>query len=347
MDAIPLAFNHARAELLHPFRFGFWMRMGVVAFFAGELGGGGGISFPTNFYHPPSHRVGGNHFFAAHAASSLLRPDWLRPEVLPFLVLLIAAGVALMFIFLYIHSVFRFILFESALRGDCGIRAGWSRWRQPGQRYLLFLIAFIFISWSMMLLLIGLPVFLAWRAGIFHEPGQHLPLLIGGGLALFFVFICLAIVLAVIGIAVKDFFVPIMALGNRDLSQAWEEFQRLLLPEKSALAFYFLMKICLTIGVGILLGIVNIFLILVLLLLPGISAALVVVFLATVSKVAAIIVGVVLGSVAVALLLYLMALIAVPAAIFFQMYTLYFLGWRYPQLASLLWPEPPPAAAPA
>src|SRR5579872_448227 len=240
-DAIPLAINHAKALLVHPFRLGFWARMAIVAFFAGEFSGGG-FHFPASFYHPPNHRIGAGQYFAAHSAISLINLDWLRrawlrpgllhPEALPFLLLLIAAGVALLFIFLYIHSVFRFILFDSSLTGNCGIRAAWGRFHVPGQRYWLFLIAFMFISWSALLLLIGLPAFLAWRAGIFRNPEQHLPLLIIGGLALLFVVLCVFLILAIVGIAVKDFFVPLMALEGRTLGGAWRELQRILLPEK-------------------------------------------------------------------------------------------------------------------
>ena len=54
---------------------------------------------------------------------------------------------------------------------------------------------------------------------------------------------------------------------------------------------------------------------------------------------------VVVGVAVLAGLLYLLAFVFVPAMVFFQNYTLHFLGARYPLLGSLLHP-PTPAATP-
>jgi hypothetical protein len=37
-------------------------------------------------------------------------------------------------------------------------------------------------------------------------------------------------------------------------------------------------------------------------------------------------------------------LISVPVIVFFPAYSIYFFAQRYPPLASLLWPQPPPVA---
>ena len=54
--------------------------------------------------------------------------------------------------------------------------------------------------------------------------------------------------------------------------------------------------------------------------------------------------AVILGCTALAILVAAIALISVPVVVFFVAYSIYFFAQRYPPLASLLWPQPPPVA---
>jgi hypothetical protein len=56
--------------------------------------------------------------------------------------------------------------------------------------------------------------------------------------------------------------------------------------------------------------------------------------------------AVIVGCVVFAILISAAAMISVPVIVFFPAYSIYFFAPRYTQLASLLWPQPPPAAAP-
>ena len=104
-EVIAPAFERAKAQLFAPFRWGFWWRMAIVALFAGEIGGGGfNINIPSGGF--PQRTGRGDHL--------LLRGEnpLLRPELLPWIATLIIAIVVLFFVFLYAHSIFRFILFQ-------------------------------------------------------------------------------------------------------------------------------------------------------------------------------------------------------------------------------------------
>ncbi len=154
---------------------------------------------------------------------------------------------------------------------------------------------------------------------------------------------------ALVALFAKDFVVPFMALEGLGVLAAWRRVLPLLRVEKMACAGYVLMKIVLAVGGAVLFGIINVILFLVVFVLLGLVGA--GLFLA--GKAAgltwdAYTIGavVVLGVAVLAGLLYLLAFVFVPAMVFFQSYTLHFLGSRYPLLDSLLHP-PPPAAAPA
>jgi hypothetical protein len=343
IDAIPLALKRVQQQLL-PIRFGFWWRMAVVALFAGELGGGGGgfngLS-GLNFPQQQPRRSPGNHLFTA----GFPQIDWHR--MLPWIIMLALALAVLFMVFLYLYSTFRFILVESTITGECRIRAGWSKWNQCGARYLVFVIFFMLIVWAAIALLIGLPILLAWHNGVFRASGQHLGALLGGGLALFLVFVAVALVSLIIQVGVRDFLLPYMALENSTVAEAWDRFVPTLFAQKGSFAGYFGMKALLAIAVSVVLGIINFFIILVLLIPAAIIIAL---FVAAGAHKAGIIVLAVLFVLAFfVVLVALMAILAVPSALFFESYALYFIGSRYDRLGGLMWPEAPPApvAAPA
>ena len=100
-------------------------------------------------------------------------------------------------------------------------------------------------------LLIGAPLLIAWRAGLFHHPGEHLAALILGGVALLFLLIAFFVVGAVVGLFAKDFCMPIMAMEKVGVLDAWRRLLPMLAAEKMAFTGYVLMKIVLAIGSAI------------------------------------------------------------------------------------------------
>src|SRR5580704_16284666 len=119
--------------LFRPFRFGLWARLAVVALITREAGGwGGGGSIP-NFNRNP----GGEDHWASRwsghgygAAYFLREPSW--EQIQPYLGW-IALGVGLAFVvmllWIYSDCVYRFILLDAVVSGQCRLREGWRRWR--------------------------------------------------------------------------------------------------------------------------------------------------------------------------------------------------------------------------
>ena len=249
------------------------------------------------------------------------------------------------FIFLYISSVFRFILFDSVLRRQCSISEGWRKWRRAGGRFFLWQIVFQMAVWLFLLIMIGLPLALAFAAGWMTDLRQHIARLIVGVILLVCLFGVFAIAAAVVQVLAKDFLVPLMALENLDFADAWHRLLAMLRLEKGRYAVYLLLKLVLSIAAGILFSIIAIVPVL-FVVIPGVVAVLGGRAAGMEWNVSTISLAIIFGTALLLLLIYLIALVSVPATVFFPAYAMHFFAARYPNLDALLNP-PPPAPLPA
>ena len=118
VDAITPAFEHARQQLLRPFRASQWAKLALVGLLAGEMGsGGGGGCNPGSFQMP-------------HPNSSQRFLEGALPSINPALTasliaVLIVTGFVLFILFLYVNSVMRFVLFDSVVAKECRIGQSW------------------------------------------------------------------------------------------------------------------------------------------------------------------------------------------------------------------------------
>ena len=264
VDAIAPAFARMRAQLFQPFRFSVWARLAVVALTTGELSGNWGGS--TNFSLPPQWGGSGAEGWSRTLGAAGPSASDAVFAYLPWIVVGVALLLVLGVLWLYCSCVFRFILFESVLHARCEIRNGWRRWQTAGGSYFLWTLAFLGVSLGALAMLVGVPVFLAWRAGLFKNPDQNFGLLFAGGVLLILVFLGLVLVSYAIDLLARDFVIPVMVLENVGVIDSWRRFLPLLRAEKGGFAIYVLMKIVLVVGSEILFAIVNLFVILVCLL---------------------------------------------------------------------------------
>ncbi len=258
------------------------------------------------------------------------------------IVVAICALIVLSVVFLYINSVFRFILFGSVLRRECSIGGGWSKWRRAGGRFFLWQIVFLISTWLLLAILIGLPLALAFAGGWMKDLREHVGRLIIGGILLLGLFAVFALAAAVVQVLAKDFLVPLMALEDLDFADGWRRLLAMIGREKGRYIVYLLLKLVLSIAAAILFSII------------AIIPALFIFIPAAVAVIAAheagmgwnvttISLAIILGIVLFFLLIYLVALVCVPATVFFPAYAMYFLAARYPTLDALLHPAPVPA----
>jgi hypothetical protein len=333
VDSVTPAINHTKEQLFRPFRFGQWTRLAFVGLFAGEIGSSGGC----NFQMPSSA--------GTHHRSFTALPAWDPALLIPLIVIAVIALPVLWLLFIYINSRMRFVLFDSIIAKKCELRRMWRERRGPALQYFFWQIAFSAAALAGMFLFIGLPALAAFAMGWFSAPREHLARLILGGIAVFFLFFALMLLLMLIHVFTKDFVVPQMALEGISAFEGWRRLLKQIDSERSRYAGYAGMKLILSLGAAFAVGIAAIILIIAVLL-PigglGFISVLIGQGMGITWNVFTITLAVVAGSVVLMLLLYGLSLISVPVIVFFPAYSIQFFSARYAPLARLIYPAPPP-----
>lgn len=347
VDCVQPALQHTRQQLFSPFRWGQWSRLALVGILAAELHVGGCNFGNLGNTWPRAPRRSPNELLPSSSMPSSFPPFDPRHisehlwQFIGLIVLGIFALVVLGFVFLYISSVFRFILFDSVLRRQCSISEGWRKWHRAGGRFFLWQIVFLISTWLSMAVLVGVPLVLAMAAGWTTDLKEHILRLAIGGIFLFGVLLLFFLAAIVVQVLAKDFLVPLMALENLDFADGWHRLLAMIRLEKGQYLLYLLLKLALAIAAGILFGIITIIPAL-FVIVPGVVAVLAGRAAGLGWSVTTVSLAIIFGSVLVAILIYLIALVCVPATVFFPAYAIHFFAGRYPTLNSLLNPAPPP-----
>ena len=341
VDCVQPAIQHTREQLFSRFRIGQWSRLALVGILAAEMHASG-CNF-GNFGNlgqvlsPPRRS---NEFLAA----PFLHIDPARiVQYAGLIAAVLLLATIVFFVFLYINSVFRFILFDSVLRRECSISEGWHRWHRTGRRFFLWQLVLMFSTWLVLGVLIGIPVLFALTADWFKDPKNHVAGMIGGLVLLLGIVLIFALAAAIAQVLAKDFLVPIMALENLDFADGWSRLFAMMRPELGKYVVYLLMKFVLSIAAAILFSIAAI--------IPVLIVALPSVLIVVAAKAAgmgwnaaSVSLAIIFGTMVITLLIYLVALVSVPATVFFPAYAIYFFAARYPNLGALLNPAPAPPA---
>ncbi len=337
IDAITPAFEHTKQQLFQPFRLSQWWRLAVVGFLAGELGSGGGYrsalnSFQNGRHSPP---LGGSGFPETHALAFV-----------GLIAVLVVSAFVLGIVFMYVSSVMRFVLFDSVLRKECHIRAGWGKRQGEGWKLFVFKLLYSLVTTLVIGLVVGIPLLIGVAAGWWKDPKEHIGGWVLVGLPALLVLLGVVFLSALIYVLTKDFVVPQMALEDIGVMDAWRRLWGMIRTEKGGYAGYIGMKILLAMAAGIVVGIATFFVVLVLVI-PVIGAVVAAKVAGMGWTAATISLAIVGGVMLFALLMFVVSLISVPVIVFFPAYSMYFFATRYQKLASAVWPPTAPAAAPA
>jgi len=327
VDAISPAFQHTKKQLIEPFRASQWAKLALVGFLAGEVHSGG---CSGGNFQMPTRTSGGERFL------ELGLPAMNPVAYAALIALLVVAVLVLWVLFIYVNSVMRFVLFDSVVAKQCEIRQYWNRRQKPGLRYFAWQLLLFLAMMVGLTILVGIPATFALAVGWLKQSSQHMVPLILGGVLLFFLVTTFVVLWLIVLVFSKDFIVPQMAL--EDIG-----------PEKGGYAGYLGMKIVMSIGAAVIVGIAAMIIILLTLIpIGGVGAVLVLMGksgglhwnLYTITL------AVVIGSFLLAFILYVVSLVSVPAIVFFPAYSIYFFAARYPALDAVLRPAPPPFLSP-
>jgi hypothetical protein len=348
IEAVSPAFERMTSMLFRPFRFRTWLKIGFIGWLAGGVAAANLNSFnyrmpsrgefPSDVGNDMGSRISGV-ISRIHISSYL----WI---IVCAVLLFVAASL----IFLYLFCRFRFILFDTVITRQAIIRRGWHQYGSQAGRYFIFWIGYTLLSWAALAAIVGVPFWHAYKSGVFHGDNALWSLfaVIGSvilGLLLF------ALVFAIIRTIAQDFLVPLMALDDLGLGDGWSMIRQMVAREPGVWAGYLGMKLLLSIVAGIALSIVLLITGLFLCLILAIPVA-VVIFLGialikgagTAGVVIAIVLFVLAGLACLACLFCLSLVVSAPVVVFFEAYSLYFLGGRYHKLGALLWPAAPAPA---
>jgi hypothetical protein len=350
VDAISPALLHTKKQLFQPFRFGQWAKLAVVGLLAGELGSSGGCNHSFSNFNLPRGDSGRHFLEQGWSLQGWAMQDWSMPNFAIYaglIAALVAAGLVLGIILMYVGSVMRFILFDSVLARECRVGEGWSRRQGPGFRYFVWKLLYAVAWLAFFVVLIGIPAAFGVASGWFKEPKEHLAPLILGGIFLFFVILIFALVAAVILVLTKDFVVPQMAMEGIGAFEGWRRLWLMMKAEKGDYVVYVVMKIVMAIAALVIIGIVTLILglfFVVPTVMLGVVGVLVGKSAGLVWNAYTITLAVVVGCILFFIFLYLVSMVSVPAIVFFPAYSIYFFAGRYPALSRALYPAPPVAA---
>ncbi|MFY9674700.1 MAG: hypothetical protein WAK13_09610 [Terriglobales bacterium] len=343
VDCFQPAIQHTREQLFRPFRFGQWSRLALVGILAAQMRTAS-CNFSTNFNWPHPRRA---QEFAATPFPGLEKFDPSRiAEFAGLIIAVVVLAIVLGLIFLYINSVFRFILFDSVLSKRCAIREGWHRWHRAGRRYFLWQIVLLIAQGLFLGVLVAVPLAIAAALGWFNNVEQHMARTVLGVALLIFIFLFWLLATLTVQQIASDFLVPIMALDDVDFADGWSRLIALIRPEPGKFAVYLLLKIVLAIAAAILFGILA-FIPALIIVLPAVLVAIAAHSAGVTWTVATVSLAVICGAFLIVLLIYVIALVSVPATVFFPAFAIYFFASRYPKLDAILHPAPPASPAPA
>jgi hypothetical protein len=289
------AFQRMKFMLFSPFSLEKWPVLGFLAFLA-FLGQGGG-NVPSNAFNYRDKGVG--------HMGRLLTEHWRMILMIGAGALLV--GIALGILFTWLSSRGKFMFLHAVATDRVEVKAFWHRFKELGDSLFIFRLVLGLIGLGAVIVIGGITVLLMLgdiRAR--HMSVSGIVILVGAVFSL----IVVTVILAIIGLLLRDFVVPVMYLRNLHAKAAFGVFKdEVLAGNAGVFILFYLLKIVLSLG----------------------AAA--IIFLGTCL------------TCCIAALPYVSSVVFLPVFVFFQCYALYFLEQCGPQWS--VFGPPSPAAPPA
>jgi hypothetical protein len=351
IDAFGPAFARVGTMLFTRFRLRAWLKMGFIGALGGGLvaASGGSFNFRLPAFQPPmppSRPPGGRVPFDPAEMDRFLRSIHVS-DYMHIALIALAVVLALALIFQYLFCRFRFILFDSIITGEPVIGRGWRNYASQANRYFGFWLVYRLVNWGVMVLIIGLPLWRAYKSGVFSGENS-LPAFFAVIASIALGALAAGIAFAIVSTLAKDFVMPVLALDDLQLGDAWSAVWRVIASEPGAWAGYMGLKLLAAIGTWIALSIAFVIAMLPASIVIGIPVGILVVAGILAFKAIGTLAGIIICSLAGLILaagfFCIFLVLAAPVSVFFGSFAFYFFGGRYPKLAALLWPQPVPPA---
>lgn len=344
-DSLQNAWARTRALLLERIDVGRWLKLGFIAML-GAAGGGGGGSGAVQMPGGPSgdgDEWGGAEEFGTEALQALWQAGaWLSENIESLLVL--AVGLAIIWVvlfvgFVFVKAVFRFIFVDGvAAPVEPRLWASWDRHTGHGLSLVLW---YLLVGLVPLILLAAVMVPLA-LSGALVASGERLPAALGvsGIVGLAALVIVVALGLALVRSLTEDFLVPAMYVRRCGVWEGWRHVGGAWRGQLLNVVLYYILKVVCAIGAGLIAGFVGLASLLILVLpaatlvgivagvmWAGIDGGTAVMSLGGPALLAIILGGAVYG--------YLLNCLLLPINVFFQAYSLSFIGRLDPALRTI------------
>jgi hypothetical protein len=232
VDAISLAVQRTKQFLFQPFRWGTYLKLGLVAIITEGLG--------TNSHS--SSNSGSSSGNAPNYSPFTLHPQWIAAIVAAILLAMLLS--ALVF---YLITRLRFAFFNCLIQNTKELRPGWHFYAEPATRFfwLNIVVGFCYLA---LVVLIAIPFAAGfWRT--FHQipPGGHpdIPALLIVALPLVPIILLLIMTAIVIDLILRDWMLPHFALENATAGEAWNSVWARIKAEKRQFFVYSLLRLIL------------------------------------------------------------------------------------------------------
>jgi hypothetical protein len=235
VDAVSPAIERTKEFLFRPFKWGTYLKLGLVAIITEGLG--------SNFHSSSTHvdHGGGGH------VPSVSWPFHCTPTCIALIVAIALLAIFLTIFLFYLITRLRFAFFHCLVHNTKEIKPGWRLYRGQASRFFWLNIV-VGICFMVLLVLISLPFAAGfWR--LFQESQQGGHFNIGLLLALVLPLIPIVILLAVAGILadliLRDWMMPHIALDNATAGEAWRQVRAHMMAEKRQFLVYGLLRVIL------------------------------------------------------------------------------------------------------
>ena len=332
VDSVSLAIQRTRDFLFRPFRWGTYLKLGLVAIITEGIGSNFGSS--KHGGPSPGHGPIINSPFD-------IPPVWIAAAVAAVLL-----AILLCLVIFYLVTRLRFAFFHCLVHNIKEIRPGWRLYREQAMRFFWLSVGVGF-SYLLLLVLAALPFVAGFMRLVRETPPGGPPdwgLLLSLVLPLIPVLILLVLVGIALDVILRDWMLPHYALEDASAGEAWEEVWDHITAEKSQFAVYALLRLILPV-----IAMIGLFIVLLIpgLMVAGSVAAIVYAIHSAFADAtgASALVGILLqvffGVVAFCYALLAGICLGGPLSTGVREYALIFYGGRYQALGDLLYPSPP------
>ncbi|MCB9868122.1 MAG: hypothetical protein H6816_15970 [Phycisphaerales bacterium] len=241
--------QHTKKVLFRPFDLGRWFTIGFCAWISSFLEGGGNFSGIWNMGGRGGGGGGGWPGFPGGQGGSGQPFGLSTSTLIAIVALLVLLGIAVSLVFAWVGARGRFMFIDNIARSRGAVVAPWREYRPQGNSLFLFLLVYGIAFFLVMIVLlavagvIALPDIRARSWG----PAATMAVVVGA-----FTVVPLGLVGALVSFVLHNFVVPTMYLWRVGAMEAWRIVRiEVLGPHLGACVLYFLFRIVIFIGIGI------------------------------------------------------------------------------------------------